>query len=332
MPSFKFASATGSGSSLIVTCSEQFAGKTITCTNGTKTYTRTCPSTSPYEVVFKGIAPGTWTVSGVVQGQTISTSVTITDFEAVLIIIPEGSTVIPTDDIQTWLYCAGIFDKSYTTISQVLSDASTLQALIASTNAVDYMARSTTWASSVTSNSSAMSYIGLNNYCADRLLADSTWLNAICNSTYFESVLNVKVPTMTSNTSPSGQAFCKDHYSTSDAWKAFDGNDNTPCESGSSGLPWWLGYKFTSAVCIKMFKMYYRPSPYYMAAFTLQGSNDNSNWTDLGSYTNSSASTLKTYISNNSNKYSYYRVNCTQGSGGAGVGAQTLQFYGRASS
>lgn len=60
--------------------------------------------------------------------------------------IPDGRTVLPTDDIQIWLHCANIWGKTYTTLAEVLADTDTLSALIASENAVDYMVRSTTWA------------------------------------------------------------------------------------------------------------------------------------------------------------------------------------------
>ena len=42
---------------------------------------------------------------------------------------PNGATVTPTDDVQTWLHCANIFDKSYTTISEVVADTTTLNTL-----------------------------------------------------------------------------------------------------------------------------------------------------------------------------------------------------------
>lgn len=340
MPSFKFASATGSGSSLIVTCSDQFAGKTITCTNGTKTYTRTCPSTSPYEVVFKGIAPGTWIVSGVVEGSTYSSTITI-DFETALTTIPEGSTAIPTDDIQTWLHCANIWDKNYTSISEILSDASTLQALIASTNAVDYMARSTTWASDVTANQSAMSYIGLNDYCSDALLSDSTWLNAICNSTYFESILNVKVPTMTSNTTPSGIAFASSNNDvTRTPYHAFD---NVLSSSGEAnvwhsggGVPQFVGYKNTIANCVKYVKLHTSPKHVGPKISKLQGSNDSTNgtdgtWVDIGDFVdcpNKGAWYSKQYNSNDDD-YLWYRLYVTKSNGNYTV-IDELQFYGRA--
>ena len=64
--------------------------------------------------------------------------------------VPDGKTVTPTDDVQTLLACAGILDKAYTTISEVLSDNATLYAVLGSNNAVDYMVRSTSWATTVT--------------------------------------------------------------------------------------------------------------------------------------------------------------------------------------
>lgn len=213
----------GGGIILVVTCYSDFAGATITATDGETTLQATCPSSSPYTVEFKIPNSGSWTISGTASGQTGSITVVIPDSATLNPPIPTGSTVTPVNDIQIWLHCADIWNMNYTTIEQVLADASTLQALIASNNAADYMARSTSWASSVTANSSAMAYIGANNYCADKLLANSTWCTAICNSTYFENVLNVKVPTMTSNTAPSGEAFGSTLWSGSNHYYAFDG-------------------------------------------------------------------------------------------------------------
>ena len=54
-------------------------------------------------------------------------------------VVPEGSTVTPTDDIQTWLACASITDKTYTTLNEVLADSTTLLALMSNNNAADYL-------------------------------------------------------------------------------------------------------------------------------------------------------------------------------------------------
>lgn len=333
----------GDGASLIVTCTQNFAGSTITLTNGTKTYTQICPLSSPYEVTFKSVATGVWTVSGIAQGQTFSTSVTITDFEALLADIPEGSTATPTDDIQIWLNCANIRNLSYTTLNEVLADASTLQALIASNNAADYMARSTTWASSVVSNQSAMSYIGLNDYCAETLLTNSTWLTAICNSTYFESVLNTKVPTMTSDTDPSGEAFASYEASGFSAYKVFDGNDTNSStwmgESGKSGQ--YVGYVFPNNV--KIYKCIMKSSGFQgrSSSFKVQASKTgkttdmvdlatlNNSYTTTNAVINASANFL------NSDSAKYYRLYSDaliHQSGQWAVNVVTVQFYGRISS
>lgn len=306
----------GSGADLIVTCSQNFAGKTITCTNGVDTFTQQCPSSSPYEVTFESIPTGSWTISGVISGQTFSTTKTITDFTATLADIPDGATVTPTDVIQTWLHCANIWDKNYTTINQVLSDTTTLLALISSTNAVDYMVRSTTWASSVCANSTAMTYIGSNNYCANKLLANSTWCNAICNSTYFENVLTTKVPTMTSYNTPSGNVIYSSNQSNGLAWYAFNGNNTNswfPDPDGS--INQYVGYDFGSAVLIKkaglvpsrgiaygLMKMQYR----------IEASNDASFSTKVTLVDQSAAigqdSMVYYDFPNNNTKYRYYRI------------------------
>ena len=69
--------SSGGGYELTVTCDADFAGTTITCTDGVTTLTQTCPSASPYEVVFEIPNGGDWTISGVVGGHTVSTGVNI---------------------------------------------------------------------------------------------------------------------------------------------------------------------------------------------------------------------------------------------------------------
>lgn len=317
----------GSGADLIVTCSANFAGSIITCTDGTNTFTETCPSSSPYEVTFESIPTGTYTISGVASGQTVSTTKTILDFDAELNAIPDGSTVTPTDDIQIWLHCANIWDKDYTTISQVLADASTVQALVASNNAADYMARSTTWSTDVTADSSAMSYIGLNDYCSDALLYDSTWLTAICNSTYFESILNIKVPTMTSDTTPSGEAFADS--SKTNAWKSFDGNDATQPDGGG-GTEHYFGYDFeTNVKVLKVAIKGYGGN----TKNAIQYSNDKSIWSDAQTLSESDigSNVLKTHNISDSGSHRYWRFYESNTVSFTGM-IYTLQFYGRASS
>lgn len=330
-----FTPSGGGGADLVVTCSSDFAGETISCTDGTTTFTEICPSTSPYAVIFESISTGTWTISGTAYGQTFSSTVTILDFTAELNSIPEGSTVTPTDDIQTWLHCANIWDKTYTTISQVLADTTTLLALISSNNAVDYMSRSSTWASDVCSDSTSMTYIGTNNYCANKLLADSTWGNAICNSSYFETVLNTKIPTLTASTSQVlYTASTSDNY----PYYAFDNRGSTAYaeNQNQTTLPFKIGYQFSENVSVH--KIVYIPQKSSESASLLSHvdkfyfSDDGTQWTEFAAkeVTSSDAKSANVIIVNMSTKHRYYAYlaqSATESNGWFTMAE--LQFYGR---
>lgn len=422
---------------------------------------------------------------------TISKSIAVSDggvYTVHLNIIPDGSTVTPVNDIQTWLHCGDIWDKDYTTLNEVLADNTTLLALISSNNAVDYMVRSTEWATGVglvpvmtsyttpvgeviassdygvnyegwkafdgtntgpqdawvsnngkyanewlgyhftspvivggvyiqnrnvtsssihamktgklqgsndggtwvdiqnltnsstdanaetfipisntiaysyyrvyvltvnsttnvcfgrlqfntitiVGNQIAMGYIGNNNYCANKLLSNSTWLDAICNSEYFGSVLNVKVPTMTSNTTPSGVASIKGGAST--AYKAFDGNtaDAAPSISNAT-LPAWIQYQFPSAVKIYKFvnsdEGFSQNLSYLYAKYKIEASNDGSNYTEiLSEQTLPSTGKRIEHRFSNPSAYKYYRFSITgkSSSNTKNVYFAEHQYYGRA--
>lgn len=272
MPSFKFASATGSGSNLIVTCSDQFAGKTITCTNGTKTYTRTCPSTSPYEVVFKGVAPGTWTVSGVVEGETYSLQVVITDFDV---------TLTAGFDYKQWVTLGGLDPTDYASLSEVFADEVAVRRLMTIHASADYLIEKVTddvdTIDDFTANDIAMMWIGLRDYVCDGLTAITGVEAKFLASQYWERYLKDHVPTMTGNSSP---------YGTASAYQVFDGSTSTTA-SGTD-----FSYKFTNPICVKKFECNVNDG-------TLQGSNDGSTWT-----------TVSTPESNTA-YYLYYRVHFT---------------------
>ena len=324
----------GNGLILEVTCDSVFASSTITCSDGTTTLTQTCPSSSPYTVSFKLPNGGEWQVSTTYNNVTYSETATV-ELEVELTPVPDGSTVTPTDDIQIWLNCANIFDKTtYTTVADVLADTTTLLALISSNNAVDYMVRSTTWASDICANSTAMTYIGADNYCADTLLEDSTWRTGICNSTYFESVLNVKVPTMTSNTAPSGTCFGSSNYSGSNYYQAFDKNTNTIWNSNTASNS-NIGYQFTKKISLYKAVLTKRTlSGYDSANFNcnIKGSNDSgSTWQSLDSFNYKPTVQNLTRIISPSTKYNRYALFFGTDSAGTILHPciSELQFYGR---
>ena len=257
------------------------------------------------------------------------------------VVVP-GDVLAPINDVQGWLMCAEIYDKNYTTVSQVISDSTTLNALIASTNAVKYLVRSTGFASDICASSVAMTAIGLDNNCSDALIDNSTWCVAIVNSSYVDSVLNVKVPTMTSNTTPSGTCIGSTPYNSSyPLWYAFNGNNAELNYYATATVQALLGYIFTAQKCIKAVKLRNTSRAeaaviaQHVQTFKVQGSNDGfaSDIHDLtGVLTNisSDASAEQAFVVPNSNEYSSYRITVLTNYGSTSatvVGA--LQFYGR---
>lgn len=69
---------------LIVTCSSEFAGLPITCSDGETTLIDNCPSTAPYEIEFSLPNYGEWTISGTVSGYTITESILVQEYEVEL--------------------------------------------------------------------------------------------------------------------------------------------------------------------------------------------------------------------------------------------------------
>lgn len=117
--------SSGGGYELTVTCDADFAGTTITATDGVTTLTQTCPSASPYEVVFEIPNGGDWTISGVVSGQTITTGVSIPTTAELIAIIHQTltihsateDTITYTDiygDTQTEVFASGESSKQIT--------------------------------------------------------------------------------------------------------------------------------------------------------------------------------------------------------------------------
>lgn len=321
-----------------LTYANDFRGASITCTDGNKTITKTAPNDAN-AMTFYPPNTGTWEIIGVYSGVTYSTgSITVsslsTAVSATLQTIPDGSTATPINDVQILLNCAGIFDKNYTTISQLLADSTSLLTVISDNNAVDYLVRSTGFATDICANSTAMTDIGANNYCANTLLADSTWSSAICNSTYFESVLNVKVPTMTSDTTPSGEAFIKDQWGGNSyaPWHAFDGSSLTRAiATNPTGDYASFGYIFTRQILLrKVYVSYTDGNSGWQAGMTyIQGSNDGNTWTDIGSINiNTYPFTGSVNISTNT-KYSRYRLQAKPGNSSGVLDANIVQFYGR---
>ena len=235
------------------------------------------------------------------------------------------------NNVTKWLATASI-NKSYTTLSEVFNDTDTLNTLTNNNASCDYLKNSTDWISDVTTNENAMTYIGNNDYCADDLYFDDNWVDQIVESTYWDKVLQPLVPTMTSNTTPSGEVFASGYFSSFFPYKAFDGSGlgwQGSTSASGSGIGEWLAYEFSSETSVK--KVKYNGFAYYQDnhKIKVQASNDNSTWFDLTDEM-ACVNGVESLISvDNNQPYKSYRIILTYAPGGTAFGAYSLQFYGR---
>lgn len=203
--------------------------------------------------------------------------------------IPDGRTVLPTDDIQIWLHCANIWNKTYTTLAEVLADTTTLLALINSPNAVDYMVRSTTWAVSV-----SVPVMTSNTTPSGECFASSV------NTTYY-----------------AWKAFDNDN---STVWAP--STANLP---QYIGYKFTSAVKIDS---VRIYPYVYTSTP-SVATFQVQGSNDNATWIDIDSVKTipSDNSGLIEFPLESSESYLYYRAKILTKNVSGGCNIVSLNFY-----
>ena len=223
-------------------------GSTVTATKGTTVITAVETSSGVFECDIPEY--GDW----LLEDGTDSYLLTVNNVARIYTSTANGATILPVNDVATWLRCGGRYE-TYTTVAEVLADTTCLSALIASDNASDYLARSTDFAADICADEMAMTYIGLSNHCSNALLAETTtWRQAIVDSSYFESVLNVRVPTMTSATLPEGECSAN-AVGAGQLWYPFQNlinatNANGGYWRGNGTSNQYLAYKFTRNVRI----------------------------------------------------------------------------------
>lgn len=317
----------GSSNTITITCDSGFAGVTLTCTDGNDTYTKVCPSVSPYTVDFENLAAGDWTISGTVQGTSYSKVVSISDSYA--------TTLESGFSWATWVDLSQNYHSAdYNSLADVFADEGALRELMTIHACCDYLIDAVTEDLDVIddfcANDTAMKWIGLRDYVCDGLTAINGVEAKFLTSEYWERYLKDHVPTMTSNTAPYGEVVKTDIYGSNvDGYMAFDGNDSTYWY-GNGGTAKKIGYHFTTPICVK--RIYIKPAvsgtTSRVKTYKVQGSNDGTNWVDIYSGAFSSVDAQEVEIENSA-YYMYYCAECNAANAGDITGVITLQFYGR---
>ena len=182
-----------------------------------------------------------------------------------------------------------------------------------------------------------------NNHTKYSLAVEDTDARCIVKADEYLSMLGDTyadiVPTMTSNTTPSGLAFASTEGSVNlQAWEAFD-NLSRPSETTgweATGNTGYIGYKGASKIVTSLTiqaednTLGGARSP---NTFTLQGSNDTTTgadgtWVTLDSYSGETftQNEIRTFTTTNTTAYTAYRINVTVNNGDTYLGIKELEF------
>jgi hypothetical protein len=131
------------------------------------------------------------------------------------------------------------------------------------------------------------------------------------------SVVEWVSPQMSANNAPSPYVVSASHqYSTQYEWEAFDGQDNTDWSTGplNPAGEWIKLHSGTKHIRITYMNLKNRP-PFGFKDFKVQGSNDDTNWTDIyvGSAANSTDVQEFSFAPSINAFFTYHRVLCVTG-------------------
>jgi hypothetical protein len=149
----------------------------------------------------------------------------------------------------------------------------------------------------------------------------------------FTGVGDNLIPTMSSNTAPSGVASANSENTAEQAaWVAFDKvlGENRWWTSG--GFPSWLQYQFPTAQKATRYGIvpFYSGAVYPPTAFVFAGSNNGTDWTQLDSRTGLttgwSQNTMRTFDFSNTTAYLYYRLTISAAAA-SGCGLTEVGIY-----
>ena len=297
-----------------LTYDDDFRSQSGTISDGTTTANYTFPA-SDNEATIYIPSTGTWNVYCTVSGEQYKSSdIVVTSlsdsYTSDIHVRPDGKTVTPTDDIQTWLECGGIKGKSYTTLDEVLADHETLQKLIIDENAVDYMVRSKKF---------------INAELISPLSSDD---NKTSESTNHD--LSVPYKTFDGDWTKSAlytnqSGWLASAGSSTNQWLArdFDVPVNVSGIKMRAGCENVGGGGTIGGIGVKDFKIQYSDV----------GGNNDADWSDAGSFTyvgtNGTAPTAQEFVlSNNVGLHRYWRIYVIDNyKSGLPAGIANLQFY-----
>ena len=219
----------------------------------------------------------------------------------------------------------------HTTTQELLETPFWLNRLIKGRKSFDYLYDNPTYLSYVFNTSNGMDSLAQSEYALSKVFKNN--YSSFINSPYLSYVDShaIQVPKMTGYTTPSGEVSASTE--SLQAYLAFDKASDGSTRSAwvaSKTLNGYVQYRFDSPNRIYKFTLENLKdgSSNYVTSFTLQGSNDGTNFTNIYSGNNGSGNnTKRTFlVPTLQERYQYYRV-VVNAKGGNWAGFGEINFY-----
>ena len=194
---------------------------------------------------------------------------------------------------EQWLASANISAENYSNLTDILYDEKAIRKLFTIHDSVDFLVNSynkyQTEIETIINDDICAKWINLRDYALDTLYADeniAALMDEVDLYFYGELTLAPKVPTMTSNTAPSGTAFASSEYNASRAaWYLFDKNEtssNMYCSATNDTIGCYFGYEFPNNTKVCKFRLvtYDNTDGGIPSKIKIKASNDGLTWVD----------------------------------------------------
>lgn len=197
------------------TTEDTLFGKTVTATNEVKTVSGTFSDSgsATLQIPWIGLTTVTSTDGTDTADDTVDVTAYMATYSTQITFIPDGETVTPIDDVSILLKCAGIKDKNYTTMEEVLADDEVMSDITMDENSMKYLARSNGFADDVCANETFMTFLGQSPYVDATVLNSDLWVSSLSSSAYW----NLVYPSVTVHSSASATITVAGKTFTSDA-------------------------------------------------------------------------------------------------------------------
>ena len=292
----------------------EMSGSTVTVKDSNETVVGTVVLDSEGTGVYTAIKPDTYKFTLTYGGETMEVTLSVTQETTYTVDLHAASDF----DYEDWLEAGGV-TGSYASLDDVLADEVALRRLFTVHASVDYMAGindENEDVQKIINCNLAAKWINLRDYALDTLYANAIiagYMDEADKYFYGEWCLISQVPKMTSNTTPSGEAFARNRSVGGEPYFVFDGNINEDYrwwdEGNTFGNSTYIGYGFENATSINEARVYF--SVGVTSVCKLQGTNDKSsesNWVDLSDSKTIQGGEWASIKCNSNTAYKYFRI------------------------